>query len=124
MKTYILLSLSFAAVVYATEASNAPAVAANLTAGAEAAQAAITATPAQAKDGTQTAKSVKRASYARAAAAELAWHREQFAALAKATEPGQPMALIAAIEARQGELERLKAEAEAHWPAPSTQSTR
>lgn len=120
MKTLVLITLSFAAVGYAAEVSNTPAVVANLAAGAEAARAAFATDRVQAKGDAQVAKSAKRAAYAQAVAAEQAFRREQFAQLARTTDPKERAALIAAIEGRwnahRAEIARLKAEAEAEEP--------
>ncbi|QYM80190.1 hypothetical protein K0B96_06130 [Horticoccus luteus] len=119
-----ILTLAFTAMAYAGDASNSPAVAANLTAGAQAANTALAqAGTLQAKDEAKTRRAGTRMAYERAAAAEQAFRREQFAQLAKTTNPEKRAALMAAIEARwtarQSELAAMKADAEAEQPAPA-----
>ncbi|QYM80193.1 hypothetical protein K0B96_06145 [Horticoccus luteus] len=123
-KSLGILTLAFTAMAYAGDASNSPAVAANLTAAAQAANTALAqAGTLQAKDEAKTARAATRMAYERAAAAEQAFRREQFAQLAKTTDPEKRAALIAAIEARwtarQSELAAMKVDAEAEEPAPA-----
>lgn len=125
-KSIIISLFAFTATVYAGATGQVATVAANMNAGAQAAEAAILESAlARTGDGKQAAK---RVGYEQASGAERAWRREQFAQLAKVTDTEQRAALISAIDARwaarQAELERLKAVAEAEQTAPPVRSTR